>query len=396
MADPDAAERIGGALRVLVAPDSFKGTFSSVVVARALADGWTSARPRDAITLAPMADGGEGTLDAVAENPDWNRLPVAAKDPLMRTLGASFLRDGDRAVIEMAEASGLSRLAEGERDAMAASTFGSGQILAAAIGLGCRRIVLGLGGSATTDGGTGLLEALGARFLDAGGVDLPPGGGPLGDLVTIDLSQIPAILSEVSLTVASDVTNPLLGELGTAATYGPQKGADEEQVAALERALRRYADLTEATVGRTLRYEPGTGAAGGTTFGLLAIADRFASFEVRSGVEVVMELTGFVDELARADLVLTGEGHVDAQTAFGKTAMGVAERARAGGVPVICFGGGVTPEGSEVMAGLGAISLPVIERPMSMDEVRDAGVAPIERAAERAARLIDLAGGLRA
>jgi glycerate kinase len=312
----------------------------------------------------------------------------------MRTLGASFLRDGDRAVIEMAEASGLSRLADGEHDAMAASTFGSGQILAAAIGLGCRRIVLGLGGSATTDGGTGLLEALGARFLDAGGVDLGPGGGALGDLATIDLSDIPAILSEVSLTVASDVTNPLLGELGTAATYGPQKGADEEQVAGLDRHLRRYADVMEATVGRTLRYEAGTGAAGGTTFGLLAIADRFASFEVRPGVEVVMELTGFVDELAHADLVLTGEGAVDAQTAFGKTAMGVAERARASRVPVICFGGGVTPEGSAVMAGLGAVSLPVIERPMSFDEVRAAGVAPIERSAERAARLLDLAGRL--
>jgi glycerate kinase len=394
MAEPGDPKGIGRPLRVLVAPDSFKGTFSSVVVARALADGWTAARPQDALRLAPMADGGEGTLDAVAENPDWTRLPVAAKDPLMRTLGASFLRDGDRAVIEMAEASGLSRLADGEHDAMAASTFGSGQILAAAIGLGCRRIVLGLGGSATTDGGTGLLEALGARFLDAGGVDLGPGGGALGDLVTIDLSDIPAILSEVSLTVASDVTNPLLGELGTAATYGPQKGADEEQVAGLDRHLRRYADVMEATVGRTLRYEAGTGAAGGTTFGLLAIADRFASFEVRPGVQVVMELTGFVDELARADLVLTGEGAVDAQTAFGKTAMGVAERARASGVPTICFGGGLTPDGAAVMAGLGAVSLPVIERPMSLDEVRAAGVAPIERAAERAARLLDLAGRL--
>jgi glycerate kinase len=395
MPEPALPEGFGRGLRVLVAPDSFKGTFTSVVVARALADGWAAARHQDVLTLTPMADGGEGTLDAVAENPDWTRLPVAAKDPLMRTLGASFLREGDRAVIEMAEASGLSRLADGEHDAMAASTFGSGQILAAAIGLGCRRIVMGLGGSATTDGGAGLLEALGARFLDAGGVDLAPGGGALGDLATIDLSGIPELLSEISLTVASDVTNPLLGELGTAATYGPQKGADEEQVAALDRNLRRYADVMEATVGRTLRYEPGTGAAGGTTFGLLAIADRFGALEVRPGVDVVMELTGFVDELTRADLVLTGEGNVDGQTAFGKTAMGVAARARASGVPVICFGGGVTPEGGVIMTGLGALTLPVVERPMSLEDVRVAGVAPIERAAERAARLIDLAGTLR-
>jgi glycerate kinase len=371
-----------------VAPDSFKGTFSSVVVARALADGWAVARPGDTLALRPMADGGEGTLDAVATDPDWVRLPVAAKDPLMRTLAASFLRAGDRAVIEMAEASGLSRLAADERDALAASTFGSGQILAAAIGLGCRTIVMGLGGSATTDGGAGLLEALGARFLDAGGAELPPGGGALGDLATVDLTGIPALLSEVSLTVASDVTNPLLGEHGAAATYGPQKGADGAQVELLDRSLHRYADVMEANAGRPLRYQHGTGAAGGTTFGLLAIADRFASLEVRPGVDVVMELTGFGDELARADLVLTGEGSVDAQTAYGKTAMGVAARAREAEVPSICFCGGITPEGASLLHGLGVVSMPVTERPMDLAEIVAAGTAPIARAAERAARLI--------
>ena len=381
-------------LRVLVAPDSFKGTFSSVVVARALAEGWTAARPRDEIVVTPLADGGEGTLDAVAATGTWVRLPVAAKDPLMRTLAASFLRDGDRAVIEMAVASGLSRLPEDERHAMAASTFGTGQILAAAIGLGCRSIVIGLGGSASTDGGAGLLEALGARFLDAGAADLLPGGGALGGVVSIDLSGIPELLSEVTLTVASDVTNPLLGEHGAAATYGPQKGADPEQVAELDRNLRRYADVMEGTVGRPLRYQPGTGAAGGTTFGLLAIADRFQSLEVVSGVEVVMQLTGFGDRLAETDLVLTGEGSVDSQTAYGKTAMGVAERARAAGVPSVCFCGGITPEGAAFLHGLGVVTMPVTERPMSLDEIMAAGTAPISRAAERAARLVDLAARL--
>lgn len=381
-------------LRVLVAPDSFKGTFSSVVVARALADGWLAARPDDEVVLTPMADGGEGTLDAIAASGGWDRLPVAAKDPLMRTLAASFLRDGDRAVVEMAVASGLSQVPVHERDAMAASTFGSGQILAAAIGLGCRRIVIGLGGSATTDGGAGLLEALGARFLDAGGADLPPGGGALGDLASVDLTGIPEVLSEVALTVASDVSNPLLGEHGAAATYGQQKGADAAQVAQLDRNLRRYADVMEGTLGRPLRYQPGTGAAGGTTFGLLAIADRFESLEVLSGVDVAMELTGFGDRVLEADLVLTGEGKVDAQTAYGKTAMGVAERARAAGVPTICFGGGITPEGGALMHGLGALTMPVVEGPMSLEEVVAAGTAPIARAAQRAATLVDLAGRL--
>jgi glycerate kinase len=382
------------ALRVLVAPDSFKGTFSSVVVARALADGWTIARPDDEVVLTPMTDGGEGLLDAVAASGDWLRLPVAAKDPLMRTLSASFLRDGDRAVVEMAAASGLSRISAAESDPMAASTFGSGQVLAAAIGLGCRRIVLGMGGSATTDGGAGLLEALGARFLDAGGVDLPPGGGALGELASVDLSGVPEVLSEVDLTVASDVTNPLLGEHGAAATYGPQKGAGPEQVAELERNLHRFADVMEATIGRPLRYEPGSGAAGGATFGLLAIADRFRSFAVLPGVDVAVELTGFGSRLAEADVVLTGEGLVDAQTAFGKTALGVADRARAAGVPTICIGGGVTPEGAAFMHDRGVITLPVTERPMTLDEVIAAGTAPISRAAERAARLVDLGGRL--
>jgi glycerate kinase len=387
---PTAGATASRRLRVLVAPDSFKGTFSSVVVARALADGWSATRPGDDVVLTPMADGGEGLLEAVAASGGWLRLPVAAKDPLMRTLTAGFLRDGDRAVVEMAMASGLSCLSAEERDAMAASTFGTGQILAAAVGLGCRRIVLGMGGSATTDGGAGLLEALGARFLDAGGADLAPGGGALGDLASVDLSGISEVLAEVDLTVASDVTNPLLGERGAAATYGPQKGADPEQVAELDRNLRRFADVLEGTLGRVLRYQPGTGAAGGAVFGLLAIADRFRSLEVVPGVDVAMELTGFGDRVAEADIVLTGEGRVDVQTAYGKTALGVAERARAAGVPTICFGGGVTPEGAAFMHGRGFITMAVTEQPLSLAEVVAAGTPPISRAAERAARLIDL------
>ncbi len=198
------------------------------------------------------------------------------------------------------------------------------------------------------------------------------------------------VLGEVHLTVASDVTNPLLGERGAAATYGPQKGADEQQVGELDAALTRYADVLESETGRSIRDISGAGAAGGTSAGLLAIADRFASFEIRPGVEVVMELAGFDAALAEGDLVLTGEGRIDEQTAFGKTAMGVARRARAAGVPCLCFGGGVTPEGIAALSEVGALVVPVVEQPMTVEEAMAAGAAPLVRAAERAARLLSL------
>jgi glycerate kinase len=297
-------------------------------------------------------------------------------------------------VVELATASGLSLLTREERDAGAASTVGTGQVFAAAVGLGCRDIVIGLGGSATTDGGAGLLVALGARLLDADGAELPPGGASLAALASVDLSEVPAVLGEVALTVASDVTNPLLGDLGAAATYGPQKGADPGQVRALDASLERFADVIESTIGRKLREIPGAGAAGGTTFGLLAIADRFASFAVRPGVEVVMELVDFGDRLEASDLVLTGEGRVDEQTAFGKTALGVARRARAAGRPTICVGGGVTGDGIAAMAAAGAIVVPITEEPIGLEALIALGTAPIVRAASRAARLVGVGASL--
>ena len=381
----------GRALTVLVAPDSFKGSLSSVEVAGAIAAGWGRARPSDEVRLSPLSDGGEGTLEAVLAAGGWQVMPASARDPLDRPVSCRFLRQGERGLVELAEASGLSRLAEGELSPLEASTFGTGLVLAAAIGLGVRDLVLGLGGSATTDGGSGLLRALGARFLDAAGEELPPGGGALARLETIDLEGLSPLLAEVRLTVASDVTNPLLGERGAAATYGPQKGARQEDVAALDTALTRYADRLEAATGRSVRELPGSGAAGGTTCGLLAIADRFERLEVRPGVEVVMELTGFEEGLAAADLVLTGEGRVDRQTAYGKTALGVARRAAGAGRACICLGGGVTVEGIEALAGLGTIVVPVAERPMTVQEQMLEGAGPVERAAERVARLVSLA-----
>lgn len=378
-------------MRVLVAPDSFKGSLTPTQVAQALADGWRRGRPDDEIRLIPLADGGEGTLDAIkATGGEWQELPVHARDPLGRPIRATFLRRGDEGVIEMARASGLSLISNEERDAMVASTLGTGQVLAAAIGLGVRRVVIGLGGSATTDGGAGLLTALGARFLDADGRDVPEGGGGLSSLAMVQLNGLAEVLGEVSLTVASDVTNPLLGPRGAAATYGPQKGADRKQVAQLETNLAHYAAMVEAEIGRPVRDDPGAGAAGGTGFALLATADRFASFTITPGVEVVMGLAGFDEALAATEVVLTGEGRIDGQTRFGKTAFGVAHRARAAGVACVCFGGGATPEGIEVLREVGAVVVPVVEQTMSVEEAMAAGPVPLVRAAERAARLTRL------
>ena len=378
--------------RVLVAPDSFKGSLTSVQVARALADGWSRSRPNDMVALAPLADGGEGTLDAISSAGGWITLPATARDPLMRPLDGRFLRQGSRAVVELATASGLSRVAPVERDGIAATTFGTGQILAAAIGLGCREIVLGLGGSATTDGGAGLLVALGARLFDATGNDLRMGGGALRDLTRIDLSGLAPVLADVHLTIASDVSNPLLGEYGAAAIYGPQKGLRPPDVRRLDGYLARYADLLESATGTLVRDVPGAGAAGGTTASLLGIADRFASFDIRPGIDVVMELTDFDARLADSDLVLSGEGRIDAQTAFGKTCLGVARKAAAAGVGCICFGGSVTSEGEAALRAVGAVSFAVIESPMTVEEAMAAGEAPLERAAERVSRLWSMSG----
>ena len=365
-------------LTVLFAPDSFKGSLTSVEVAQALAGGWTRARPSDVPLLAPLADGGEGTLVAIAAAGGWEWRSAAAHDPIGRPVAARWLQsvDGRRAVIELAEASGLSRLTPAERDPMGATILGTGEVLRAAIDAGAREITLGIGGSATNDGGAGILRALGAAVEEE----------------YVDLSGIDPRLAEVELRIACDVTNPLLGERGAAATYGPQKGATPEQVTELDWRLERFADALELASGRRERDTPGAGAAGGTGFGLLSLADRFRSLELVPGVDVVMSAADFDGKLDRAGLVVTGEGRIDSQTAFGKTALGVARRAAAGGRPCIAVGGGVTAEGIDALAPLGVVVVPVVERPQTVEEAMAAGSAPLERCGERIARLVSLLG----
>ena len=374
----------GDRFRVLFAPDSFKGSMSSVEVARALAAGWSRARPGDELVLAPLADGGEGLLAAVAEAGGWEWQECPAHDPLGRPLTARWLRsaDGKRAAVEMAEASGLSRLPAGEpRAPLAATTDGTGEILAAVLDSGVRHVMLGVGGSATTDGGAGLLRALGAWFRGGG----EPLDGPIPDLDAVDLAGIDGRLGELELRVACDVTNPLLGEHGAAAVYAPQKGAWPEDVEKLDAWLTRLADLLEPAAGTSARNTPGAGAAGGTSFGLLCLAPRMRSFELVPGIDVVMQETGFDRHIAEADLVVTGEGRIDAQTAFGKTALGVARRAAAAGVPCVAVGGSVTLEGIAALASAGSACMPVLSGPTTLEQAMADAAANVTEAGLRLA-----------
>ena len=363
---------------VLFAPDSFKGSLTSVQVATALAAGWSKARPHDTTWLCPLADGGEGTLEAIAAAGGWDWQTAAVRDPLGRPIQARWLRssDGARAVIEMAESSGLSRISSAERDAVAASSIGTGDAIRAALDTGVTSIILGIGGSATTDGGAGLLQGLGA-VADR-------------QEARADLADLDPRLAGVDLAVACDVTNPLLGPSGAAAVYGPQKGASTDDCAELDRQLEVYADALEAAAGRRVRDVAGAGAAGGVGFGLLAIAGAFRSFALRPGVDLLMEATDFDARLATADLVVTGEGRIDAQTAFGKTALGVARRAAGAGVPCVAVGGGVEPEGIEALGAIGAVAVPVSERPQSVEAAMAAGTGPLERCGERIARIASM------
>ena len=377
-------------LRVLLAPDSFKGSLSSVEVARALAEGWTRARPNDELILAPLADGGEGTLAAIAESGGWEWQECPAHDPLGRPLVSHWLRsvDGTRAAMELAEASGLSRLPLDEpRAPLAATTDGTGETLRAILDSGVRHVVMGVGGSATTDGGAGMLRALGVRYT---GNAATPLAGPIPDLAVVELAGLDPRLGDMELRVACDVTNPLLGERGAVAIYAPQKGAWPEDLVALEAWLTRYADLLEAASGTRARDYSGAGAAGGTSFGLMCLAPRLRSFELIPGVDLVMLETGFDQRLAGADVVVTGEGQIDSQTAFGKTALGVARRAGAAGVPCLAVGGAVTAEGAAVLAAEGCVTMPVLDRPISLRDAMTRATPLVVTTGERLARLVAL------
>ncbi|WP_436995008.1 glycerate kinase [Streptomyces sp. enrichment culture] len=325
------------AARVLVAADKFKGSLTAVQVAERVTAGLRHIVPGVRVESLPVADGGDGTV-AAAVAAGFERREVRVTGPLGEPVTAAFaLRDGT-AVVEMAEASGLQLLPDGVFAPLTATTYGSGELLRAALDAGARTLVFGVGGSATTDGGAGMLAALGARFLGADGEPVGPGGGGLRDLATADLSGLDPRFADVELVLASDVDNPLTGPKGAPAVFGPQKGATPEDVAVLDAALTRYVEVLERAVGpraAEAALSPGAGGAGGIGYG--ALVGLGAGF--RPGIELMLDILGFTEALGRATLVITGEGSLDEQTLHGKAPAGVAAAARAAGVEVVAVCG---------------------------------------------------------
>ena len=362
--------------RVVVAPQSFKGSADAVAVASAIARGVRRALPDASVEEMPLADGGEGTVRALVRATKGTLRTARVRDPLLREVRAEWgvLGDGTTAIVEMAAASGLPLLTALERDPRITSTRGTGELILAAAASGAHRIVIGIGGSATNDGGAGMARAIGYRFLDAEGNDLPEGGAALASLARIDGQTDPRLVRP-AIEVACDVRNPLLGPEGASAIYGPQKGATPEVVAELDRALARYADVIEGFVGRSIRDVPGSGAAGGLGAGLLAFLDA----RLVSGADLVLRAVDFTTHLKGAGLVITGEGRIDRQSGFGKLTGAVAAAARRAGIPVAGVAGSVGP-GHEALS-LDAIA--VASEGVSIAQAMADPLPFIERAAER-------------
>ncbi|MGY1776937.1 glycerate kinase [Geodermatophilus sp. SYSU D00804] len=330
-------------MRIVVAPDSFKGTLTAAEAADAVARGLARVHPDAEVLARPVADGGEGTV-AAAVRAGYRPVTTTVGGPDGRPVRATFAVDGTTAVVELAAAAGLGLLAEPAPTT--ATTRGVGELLLAALDAGARRVVLGLGGSATTDAGAGLLQALGVRLLDADGRDVPPGGAGLAHLARIDAGTRDPRLHGLEVRVATDVDNPLTGPSGAAAVYGPQKGATPEQVAQLDAALARFAAVVRRDLGIDLEGRPAMGAAGGTAAGVAAVL----TCSVGSGAELVADLVGLDDALAGADLAVTGEGSLDAQSLRGKAPAVVAARARRAGVPCVGLAGRVALDPDELAA----------------------------------------------
>jgi glycerate 2-kinase len=338
-------------MRIVIAPDKFKGSLSATGVAAALAVGLRAGMPSAELVMIPVADGGDGTVDA-AVAAGFERVPVTASGPTGEPVRASYARRGGHAIVELASVCGLDRLPGGRLEPMTASSYGMGEVVAAALDAGARQITLAVGGSASTDGGAGLLQALGARVLDASGADLARGGAALRDVARLDLAGLHPALRQAVLTVAADVDSPLLGPHGAAEVFGPQKGASPTQVSELASGLRRWAAVVAAATGEDLSGRPGTGAAGGVGFAAQAVLGATA----RPGTALVLELAGLDAALAGAALVVTGEGALDEQSLAGKAPVGVARAAARRGVPVIAVAGRSTlPPGQARAAGFTAV-----------------------------------------
>ncbi|MDM1286094.1 glycerate kinase [Acinetobacter indicus] len=325
-------------LRFVIAPDSFKESLSAVQAAQAMQRGILRQFPDAICSLVPLADGGEGTVDALLNACAGQKVSCRVRGPLPQQQVESYfaLMDGGKtAVIEMAKANGIHLIPLAQRNPALTSTYGTGEMIRQALDLGVSKIVIGLGGSVTNDAGSGMAQALGVKFLDQAGLEVQPCGGNLKQICEIDLSALDARLATTEMLIASDVNNPLCGEYGASAIFGPQKGATPELVKILDQNLGYFANLVETTLGVNVQHQAGAGAAGGLGFGLLA----FARAKIQSGVELLIQQTGLTEKITQADVVLTGEGKIDRQTFMGKTPFGVAQVAKSLNKPVYAFAG---------------------------------------------------------
>ena len=349
--------------KIIIAPDSFKGSISSVKAAEAIKDGFKKEGFKN-IVCVPMADGGEGTTEAMIASSGGKMISIRVHGPMSDEVDAFYgiMGDGKTAVIEMAAASGLP-LVLGEKNPMIATTYGTGQLMRNAAQRGCKKIILGLGGSATNDGGAGMARALGAKFLYADGTELPDGGGALINLDSIDISNFDTRFNDIEIEVACDVNNPLCGENGAAAVYGPQKGASPETVKMLDSALSKLSGVISRDLKKDILDLPGSGAAGGLGGGLVA----FTGAKLKSGVDIVMDAAGLGELILDADLVITGEGQTDFQTAFGKVPAGIASLCKKYRKPLVCISGGLG-ENYEALYDIGITSMfSICDMPMSLD-----------------------------
>ncbi|AHB71326.1 glycerate kinase [Cronobacter malonaticus] len=328
--------------KIVIAPDSFKESLSAMDVAKAIEAGFREIYPQAHYVCVPMADGGEGTVEAMVAATGGQIITTPVTAPLGNKVDGFFglLGDGETAVVEMAAASGLHLVPAAQRDPRITTSYGTGELILAALERGVKAIIIGIGGSATNDGGAGMMQALGARFLDGEGHELAPGGAALAGLERLDLSALDPRLAQVSVTVACDVDNPLCGEKGASAVFGPQKGATPAMVTELDAALRCFGEQLEAVTGKTIISAPGAGAAGGMGAALLGMLNA----ELRPGIEIVIESLGLAQAVRDADLVITGEGRLDSQSIHGKTPIGVARVAKQFQRPVVAIAGSLTPD----------------------------------------------------
>ncbi len=377
-------------MKIVIAPDSFKENLTSLQVAQAIEKGIRRVVPKAKIVTVPMADGGEGTVQSLVDATNGKIVTKKVTGPLGMPVTARYgmLGDGITAVIEMAEASGLPLVPKDKRNPLLTSTYGTGELIIDALNRGAKKIILGLGGSATTDGGCGMAQAIGVRFLDAAGSELTQAGcgGLLASIAAIDLSGVDKRIKNNTIIIASDVDNPLTGKRGAAHVFGPQKGADPEMVKRLDANLKHYGQLIKKTIGKDVSKLPGAGAAGGLGAGLVG----FAKASLKSGVDIVVQATGLKAHLKGADLVITGEGRVDFQTAFGKTPSGVAKAAKKYRIPVVAIGGGLADDAAGVfLHGIHGLES-AAARDMSLEEALAKSREHLANAGERTLRMLML------